>query len=559
MSANTGSLRSSGSDITKLGRTAVRRAGKFTRFSIDESRKYLKGVIAHAVIQTAYRLEHLANVVVSERSIWVGDTSVSTISRFADKIDAALGENITLSRLKELGAKNLAPDVLTFLLYVINESTKDYIPAGRQKPASAGTWIFKRYDIIDFGLLSVMSPAIAAKRIAGGRLFGEASEIKADSNEEKSKGAAYIAGQVPKFNTAMSTFGPLVANALGLPGLNKYEMRPGKSWPVGTRQLQLGLGTLSFKLADSYSGVISYEWNKFDPRGLAAMWAFYRAVSMLTERALSLRTAPLLIGGVAGAVAVAMVSMVLAGLIEVAAAAELAEAVDIAVAAARNLAPRAGAVLQGISEGAMTAASGAALAAAAFQGSPAAAQPSTNGSDLLRQTAPGAPEQGNLGQKVSAFQHLTSPNSTDQQLFRSPEGSSEGLPGGTPPTSDEKFVDDVVNQLISEVLWVFSSRVGQGDEDLLNEESQAIVGDNIRVSIGDLVGAIGPDGLRNLFGVKSDDDQAAAKIATNLAGTVAAMLDANGGPEFFMLLFTTPDDELVEMLPTEYNDDGEVE
>src|SRR5262249_21412723 len=154
---------------------------------------------------------------------------------FADVIDR-VGENMTLSRLKELGAKNLAPDVLTFLLYVVNESTKDYVPKSA-RPATGQPWIFKRYDIIDLGGIAIMSPGLAANAIAAGRLFGEAYEIKSDkagTDDQKAIGRNYIKTQIGKFADAMSAFGPDVADALKIAGLEKYEMRAGKSWPTGT-------------------------------------------------------------------------------------------------------------------------------------------------------------------------------------------------------------------------------------------------------------------------------------------------------------------------------------
>src|SRR5690349_11906754 len=117
----------------------------------EELKRYLRGVIAHVAIQTAYTFEHKANLVVSERRIWVGDKSESTISEFNELLDKGL----TLVEVLGPAAKGKGvTDVTSFFLYLINDTTADW-----GKATKTGRLIYKRYDILDFGPMPLMKVA----------------------------------------------------------------------------------------------------------------------------------------------------------------------------------------------------------------------------------------------------------------------------------------------------------------------------------------------------------------------------------------------------------------
>jgi hypothetical protein len=165
---------------------------------------------------------------------------------------------------------------------------------------------------------------------------------------------------------------------------------------------------------------------------------------------------------------------------------------------------------------------------------------------------------------VSVDDNLTPPDASDEPSDEAPGAgaaspSTEGLPGGTGRTAEEKLIDDVTTSLVEELVAVFGASIGQGNEDLQNEESLAIVRENLRDQIGALVNALGADEFLKLFNLKSTDSDAAANAARDLASMVRTMLDANGGAEFYEVLFDTEDAEIVAMLPDDFDDDGEAD
>jgi hypothetical protein len=149
-----------------------------------------------------------------------------------------------------------------------------------------------------------------------------------------------------------------------------------------------------------------------------------------------------------------------------------------------------------------------------------------------------------------AFRYATEPNKTDELLFG-------GLPGGTAPTADEAFVKDVIDALVREILHRYGVQVGQGEEDLFNDEMLAILRENLTVVMSGLADEIGAAGMRELFGVDDAAENAADQVGAAVAQFAAALLDSSGGVRFFAELFDLTDDDFARMLPADYTDDGE--
>jgi hypothetical protein len=526
----------------------------------SELKRYVRGVIAHVAIQTSYRLQHPGNMVVCERRPWVGDTSSSTISKYLDVLDSGLTAAEVLTR----GVPRTAVDVTSFFLYVLNDSTLDW------SSTKTGRLVYKRYDICDLGPLANLSKGAASKALAANLLQGEAYEIKSSDSNEQKKGAAYIKGQVDRFNKSIDTYGGAVASALKISGIEKYRLREGTSWPPTQQILWLGKSILIYWRVPSMPGVISYKWDKFDPRSLRRMWQLYRKVSRQVQKNLerrpSLRPATVAAAALAIAVAVAFTGLVIAGIAEAAAGAivveELGTAAALGTSAATSaatsagtsaaagtaiLAPRATILLL---EGA--AGAGVLMPATVFANTPV---PGAAAADAGQ--APDA-GQGDGGPARAAFRYATQPRQVDERLFAAqPASSGGGLPGGTPATPDESFVALVIDSLVREILHRYGVQAGQGDEDLFDDEAIAIVRDNLTSVVSGLVAEIGTDGLRELFGIDENAQNAEEEVGVAVAQFAATILESSGGAQYFAALFELSDNDFERMLPLEYNEDGE--
>jgi hypothetical protein len=499
-----------------------------------ELKKYVKGVIAHVAIQTSYRLQHSGNFVVLERRPWVGDAGSSTISKYLEVLDSGLTAAEELAKAR--GAA--AADVSTFLLMLLNDSTLDFALGG------SGRLVYKRYDIVDYGPLASMNKAAISKALGANLLGGEAYEIKSDTPSEQQKGAAYVKSQTQRWNQSMSQYGSTAASVLKLPkGIDKYVLRPGASWPPTRQFIPLGKSKLEYWLAGpKYAGVISYKWTQFDPRSLKRMWQLYGETSKNVRRALkrdpSLRPATVAAGATAAVVVVVFAGLVVAGIAEAAAGGAVLEGLGAGAAeAGRQLI---------VAPQAMVLALRGALAGAL-------ALPSVAGAEPAGGTPPAmGPDAGQSEGSVAqlAFRYATEPNKTDELLFG-------GLPGGTAPTADEAFVKDVIDALVREILHRYGVQVGQGEEDLFNDEMLAILRENLTVVMSGLADEIGAAGMRELFGVDDAAENAADQVGAAVAQFAAALLDSSGGVRFFAELFDLTDDDFARMLPADYTDDGE--
>jgi hypothetical protein len=523
----------------------------------SELKRYVKGVIAHVAIQTSYRLQHPGNLVVCERRPWVGDTSSSTISKYLDVLDSGL----TAAQVLTKGVPRTSVDVTLFLLSILNDSTLDW------SSTKTGRLIYKRYDICDLGPIANMSKGAASKALAANLLMGEAYEIKSSDSGEQKKGAASIKDQVDRFNKSIGTYGGAVAGALKLSGLEQYRLREGTSWPPTQQILWLGKSILIYSRVPSMPGLISYKWKRFDPRSLKRMWQLYRRILRDVQRSLerkpNLRPATVAAAALAIAVAVAFTGLVVAGIAEAAAGAIIVEELGTATAlGARAVMGAATPAATGaVAEGAIFAPRATisllqGAAGAAVMPTPVFADiPGAGPADAGE--APDAGQAGG-GPARAAFKYATEPSQVDDRLFANqPASPGGGLSGGTPATADESFVALVIDSLVREILHRYGVQRGQGDEDLFDEESLAIVRDNLTTVISDLVSEIGTDGMRELFGIDQNAQDPEQEVGVAVAQFAATILESCGGAQYFAALFELSDDDFERMLPLEYNEDGE--
>src|SRR5436190_11387319 len=110
--------------------------------STEKLKNYAKGVAAHVAIQTMYRIQHPNNFIVTERSVWIGDSRISRISEYAEKVDKYFS---WFRKLEKIAVPNKSVEFYSFLLYLLHESTAEINLTGKIK------LIHKRYDIVDFG------------------------------------------------------------------------------------------------------------------------------------------------------------------------------------------------------------------------------------------------------------------------------------------------------------------------------------------------------------------------------------------------------------------------
>lgn len=491
--------------------------------SENQLKGYAAGVIAHIAIQTRYRVEHPNNFVVNERSIWVGDPSSSTISKFADLLDRGLSLREVLGmRLPQKFA-----DVGYYLLTLLNDSSIE-------RKRKAGRLILRRYDILDFGRLATLTKPTPAT------LFGEAYEIKSEDPQQRSNGTRYVTKMTTRFNQVISTYGQQLGQMLNVANLATYRLRLGATWPNPERTLQIATNILRYRLASA--GVIAYRWEKFEPTSLERMWQLAgntaRLVRDAMKRTPAVRTEVAVAGAMVAVPVVFVAGAVVMGILI--ALADLAAAVLVAgsrVVLATNRVLAANGVLVFTSIG----------AAEAF-GAPAGrpAQPSdATAVDGAR----------------AVYDFLTGPNPIDARLFSSPvekPKDGERLPGGTAPTEEERWLDALVIRLVAEIRFIYAVSVGQGDEDRLDNEDLVVVDQNLRIVFEELGARVGTRALFDLFGIAGPADEAGIlQAAMDLVGLASEKFNDPIQRDFFNALWFLDETERARMIPEDADEDGE--
>jgi hypothetical protein len=145
----------------------------------------------------------------------------------------------------------------------------------------------------------------------------------------------------------------------------------------------------------------------------------------------------------------------------------------------------------------------------------------------------------------------------DDRLFGGSQPGAGVLPGGTAPTADESFVRSVVDSLVREILHRYGVQVGQGDEDLFNDEMLAIMRENLTIAMSSLADEIGAAGMRELFGVDEAAEDAGEQVGAAVAQFASALMENSGGARYFGALFELSEDDFERMLPAEFTEDGE--
>jgi hypothetical protein len=491
----------------------------------DELRAYAAGIIAHIAIQTMYRIEHLGNYIITERSIWVGDTKTSTISKILDPVDRIGIRNLIKAVPKAANgpkpklAGTPSKDLLVALTYLIDLSTNE---------STASKVVRKRYDIVDFG-------PIAISPVSPGR-FGEAYEIKSEGG--KKIGKDYITRQVSNYNQTLSKLKDLLEQALNVSGLGGYRLRLGQSWPRTPEILIVGPNILSFWMESP--GLIVYRWLSFKRLSWKQLWEYVRRVEADIRKAFETRSSLkpevviilLLVTVVAAFILAVLALAVAAGGVEVLAGA------DVAVARlAQN--------------GALTGGLSAASAAAA----PSQSTPSGPATDDSAQQAT------KVNELLAAFEKMDELDlSFLAKLTSRPSApTQENLPGGTPQTPGEQAFYKLVDTLVNETVFLYSVQVGQGDE-FLSEYNLGILKENLTLWIGSFVSAYGLENLLALTGQNKSaelNEETALKIAEVIVTAARGNLEITRYGRFLADMFSLSAEDVDESLPQGANEDGE--
>lgn len=489
----------------------------------DELRAFAAGIIAHVIIQTFYRLEHPGNYIITERSIWVGDSKASTISKVLDNLDGLRG--LVKSALKSTSKPkpnvtgNATTDLLVALTYLIDQATDE---------SAAGKFVRKRYDIVDFGPI-VISP------ISKGR-YGEAYEIKSEGGVKEGKN--YIAKQVGKYNKALSDLATTLGGALNISGLESYQLRPGQSWPYETEILIVGPNILSFWR--EASGLIVYRWLNFKQLSWRKLWEFVKKAEADIRKAFETRS-PLKPELLLELILVTVATVFIIGVC--ACALGGTGALGLGEAGAR------------LARLAQTGALANRLSAA----SASAAIPQESRDDSAAVTSD--PQADKVNEVLAAIEKMDDldPSFLSQINSRPPAPTNDGLSGGTPQTPYEQALYNMVDRLVNAIVFLYSVQVGQGDESL-SEDNLALLKENLAVWIGSFVSAYGLENLLALTGQNKSadlDDETALKIAEVIVAAVRGNLENTQYGRFIANFFSLSSEDIEASLPLDSSPDGE--
>jgi hypothetical protein len=483
--------------------------------SANELRSYAAGIIAHIAIQTMYRIEHPGNFIITERSIWVGDSRASTISTILDNVDRV----VDLAKAAAKATKGLRPsrvatppeNLWVGLTYLIDLSTNE---------GAAGRVVRKRYDIVDFGPM-VLNPVSQVH-------FGEAYEIKSRAGAKAGKD--YITKQTDLYNKTLEKLKTMLEEALNISGLGGYRLRLGRLWPTTPKVLCIGPNVLIFWREEP--GLIVYQWLSYKRLSWKRLWEFVKRVQEDIRRAFETRSSlkpevvmGLILMGVSAAFMLAMIGMAL---------------IEVAAGATPVLAPLLARLAQ---VGALTA--GASAAASPQPGS----VPGVSGSQLER-----------LKEVLAAFDRMDDLHLLfDPSAYRRPI-SGEGLSGGMPQTDYEKSLYKMVDTLISETVFLYSIQVGQGNE-FLSEYNLGILKENLYIFIAGFIKIYGLDNLLMLTGQTRSadlDETTALKIAEMIVALIGGNIESTRYGRFITNFFALSADDVDESLPRGYGEDGEI-
>lgn len=463
----------------------------------NELKNFATGVIAHLAIQTYYRVTHPNDFIVTERSVWVGDTNISTISKVNDKIDRLLNLIIEGAKKKDKlpsGASNKL-DFFIYLLYLIQEST-----AERNNYKTS----YKRYDIINFGTLQ--NRDIPTR--------GDVYEIKSKSGTEEGK--KYVNKQVDKFLQYKKTLDRAKIFDLDLL-VRGYTLTPG-SWPASIRLLPVGPHVLMFW--NSGGGVITYEWLDINTKNLKKLWEFVRQVNaevrkFLKELKIESQIRPevflLFIG----------LSVVVIGLASIAA---------VEIAAVATAAAHEAIILLFLS-----------LSTSAFASS-------------FNANSKNSKFESEKIQKVFETQYDI--NYSNISSFSSENNQQGGLSGGTPPSEDEKGIYQISENITRLIMEFVEIQHGRGDEDFISLIES--IRNYVKSAIYSFLSEYGINNLLAVFNLKKLDDNSIQEISSRVFEIGSNIYFNNEMYLFQNSLFSKDVDEAVKFdLPENFDEDGE--
>lgn len=136
-------------------------------------------------------------------------------------------------------------------------------------------------------------------------------------------------------------------------------------------------------------------------------------------------------------------------------------------------------------------------------------------------------------------------------------GTSEDLPGGTQPTPSEQAIIKMVEAIVAETIFLYSIQVGQGNEELLSEESLNVLKGNLREWLASFIAAYGIDNLIQLFGKADFNETTAYEIGQMIVAAANGNMDFPSVGRFMNGFFSLSLEDVEASLPRGYNDDGE--
>ena len=143
---------------------------------------------------------------------------------------------------------------------------------------------------------------------------------------------------------------------------------------------------------------------------------------------------------------------------------------------------------------------------------------------------------------------------------KTPSASPQELSGGTPPTEYENAIASMVEAIVSETVFLYSVKVGQGDEDLLNEANLGILRGNLHAWLHAFIAVYGVDNLLALVGQQGQskfDEITASRIGQLIISTANGNMDRTQMGQFMTNFFSLSAQDVEESLPVSYNDDGD--
>jgi hypothetical protein len=487
--------------------SAIGATGGTSRRKKSSLRNFAKGILAHLVIQTVYRVQHQGNLIITERSVWVGDAKASTISRTADELKK-LRELVRKALDQRSAGKGSSVDVtidlLTVLVYLIDEST---VEAGVMSPR-------KRFDIVDFG------PPVLSH---GPQLrYGETYEIK--SRDGARQGRDYVTKQTDRYNATLESTHKELEAAFGVAGLRGYYLRPGGQWPPARERLPVGSNALEFWFQEP--GVICYEWTTFNRVIWEQLWKYARQAQEAARRAFRtewhLNEDVVVFLWIVGIVAVGLLGLAIAGAGAVAGVGGLAKLLGLTtLGAAGAAAADERAEIRGVSD-----------------------------SEIRR-----------LEEVQAALEKMEDLELRfGQDAQRRPLQPGDYLPGGVEVESPyDKALYQIVDTLVSATVLLYRVELGHGRSDY-DEESFENLRHNLFILLGGFIEVYGLDNFMVLTGRNHSgplDEVTAQEIAAIILAAGKGNLESTAYGRFIETFLALADDDVNACLPEGYDDDGE--